>query len=258
MKLFLVSIPVLAVFISCQSASEKEKKEEPGIEKAVENSSEIMTNPKKIAVADIPAELKITGKAQEVWKWTDKTGENILVTSVVEPYDDTEKNEYDEEGQTAELHAALFVKKDDRYQNTWMLNDKEKACPFDITCSFIPNSTTITDLDKNGFAEIKVQYLLACRSDVSPAAMKIMMWENNNSYDLTGFSWLETEPDAKFDVTAENVNLEKLPQIKNEMNEWLRTFGRYKSEKNFATAPAEFLTYARNEWLKYAKEKIGE
>lgn len=258
MKLIFIIAPVLAVFLSCGSASEKEKKEGPEVKNAIENSSEIMINPEKMAVADIPAELKITGKAQEAWKWIDNSGENILVTSVVEPFDDTEKNEYDEEGQTAELHASLFVKKDNRYQDTWMLNDKEKACPFDITCDFIPNSTTITDLDKNGFAEIKVQYRLACRSDVSPAAMKLMMWENNKTYDLKGLTWVEAEENAKFDITPENVNLENTPKLKDEMAELIRTFGKYQSEKSFAAAPAEFLTYARNEWLKFVKEKFDE
>lgn len=254
MKFFLITIPVLAVFFSCQSASEKDKKGE----QEINNAAEVMTSPEKIAVTDIPAELKITGKAQEAWKWTDKMGENILVTSMVEPYDDTEKNEFDEEGQTAELHASLFVKKEDKYQNLWMMNDKEKACPFDITCAFIPNSTTITDLDKNGFAEIKVQYRLACRSDVSPAAMKLMMWENNKTYDLTGLTWVEDEENVKFDITPENVNLENTPKLKDEVAELIRTFGKYQTEKSFAAAPAEFLTYARNEWLKFVKEKIGE
>lgn len=256
MKLFLMAATVLTVFSGCRSASDKEGKTDH--ENNAGMSSAIMTDPEKIPASAVPDNISVKGMIQEAWKWTDKLGENILVTSVAGPYDDTEKNEYDEEGQTTELHAALFVKKENGYQATWVMNDKEKACPFDITCAFIPNSTTITDLDRNGFAEIKVQYLLACRSDVSPAVMKLVMRENENTYSLEGWTWLPVEEGARFDITADNVNLENLPAIKNEMNEWLRTFGRYKTEKSFASAAPEFLNYARSEWLKHVKENIGE
>jgi len=214
--------------------------------------------PVKIAASDVPASFKVKGKIQEAWKWTDKQGENIFITSYVESYDDKRKNEYDEEGKTAELHATLFIKKGEKYDYVWILNDEERSCPFDITCGFIPNSTTITDLDNDGFAEIKVQYSLACRSDVSPATMKLMLYENGEKYSLAGLMWLPYSPEVKYTVTEKDVNLENTPKLKDESAEMVRTFGRYQSEKDFAKAPPEFLNFARSEWLKYAKEKMGE
>lgn len=214
--------------------------------------------PVNISAAGIPASIEVKGKVREAWKWNDLMGENILITSYVSPYDDKNKNKYGEEGETAELHAYHYVKKDGDYVQVWTMNDAAKACPFDITCDFIPGSTTVTDLDKDGIAETKIQYAIACRSDVSPAMMKLILHESGTKYALQGNMWLPYSPDFIYTVTEENVNLASLPKLKNETDEMLRTFGRYENEKEFTTAPPGFLPYARNEWLKYVKEKMGE
>lgn len=218
----------------------------------------ITINPVKIGASEIPVSIKTKGKTDEAWKWNDNLGENILVISHVEPYDDKNKNEYGEEGQTSELYAYHFVKSSAGYSQLWMLKDGVQGCPFDITNNFIPGSTTITDLDKNGIAEIKLQYLTACRSDVSPAEVKLLLYENGVRHSLTGLSWLPYSPELKFNVTVNDLNLEKLPKLNDENEEYIRTFGRYQNEKDFASVPPAFLDYVRQEWLKFVKEKIGE
>lgn len=135
---------------------------------------------------------------------------------------------------------------------------RKKYCPVDVTCNFIPGSTAVTDLDKDGIAETKVQYSVACRGDVSPATMKMIMYENGVKYTLRGNMWLAYSPDFKYTVTEKDVNMESSPKLKEESDEMLRSFGRYETEKEFAAAPPEFLPYARREWLKYNKEKMGE
>lgn len=251
----------LALLISCNSSS----KEDPN--KAMDDTAR-MDNPPpaapapiettRIAAADIPASIKVKGKVQDAWKWNDNLGENILITTYVAPYDDKEKNKFGEEGQTAEIHAYHYAKKVDAFEEVWALDEEEKSCPFDITSQFIPNSTTVTDLDKNGIAEIKLQYALACRSDVSPAAMKLVIYENGVKYGLNGLMWLKYSPEFKFTVTEKDVNLDGQPELKDESEAMLRSFGRYDNEKQFGMAPPEFLTYARKEWIKYVIEKMGE
>ena len=211
-----------------------------------------------MALTDLPSSITIQGIATEAWKWNDSLGENILVLSHVPPYDDKRANSYGELGQTASLHAAHYNKKLDNYIIAGQLNDEERACPFDITCSFIPGSTTITDLNKNDYAEIKVQYSMACRSDVSPAIMKLVITENGKHFGLMGSMWIAYSPEIKFDVDESNVNLSLTTKLKDESAEMLRTLGRYQSEREFEKAPPEFLPFARTEWLKYVKEKIGE
>jgi hypothetical protein len=205
---------------------------------------------------EIPSVIKVKGKIIEASKWTDKQGENFLVLSSEGPFDSKSKDE--EDGQTTELYAAHYVQKGNDYPKIWSIKDAVVACPFDITSKFIPGSTTITDLDKDSTGEIKLQWLSACRSDVSPAMMMLVLAENGESYRLTGQSWIQYSPEFKFNVTEKDVNLENLPKLKDETETMLREFGRYRDEKQFAAAPPEFIAYARKEWLKHVMERMGE
>jgi hypothetical protein len=207
-------------------------------------------------IDDVPGSFAMNGKIRQAWTWKDSLGENILVLSVKGPYD--AKGADGEDGQSSELYAKHFAKKMGDYALIASITDAEKVCPFDITTEFIPGSTTVTDLDKDGIAEIKLQYALACRSDVSPATMKLVMFEDGNKHSLTGNRWLRYSPDFKFNVTEKDVNLDSLPPLKDETETMLRTFGRYENEKEFARASPEFIRYARKEWLKYVMEKMGE
>ncbi len=270
---FLFFICLAALFSACNSSSSKKDPRQAmddsagmparlndsgGNNPPANTTASVTIEPVKITAADIPASIKIKGKVQEVWKWNDNQGENILITSYVAPFNDKEKNKYGEEGQTAELYAFHYAKKDGDYIQIWTMSDTEKSCPFDITCEFPKGSTTITDLDKDGIPEIKVQYIIACRSDVSPADMRLNMYENGRLYMLRGSTWIPYSPEFKFEVTENNVNLEKLLPPKDETDAMLRSFGRYENENDFAAAPPEFIAFARREWLKYCREKMGE
>ncbi len=242
----------------CNSSSSNKQETQQASEDTAGKNEEaaIAIQPLKIPATDIPSTIRVRGKIVEAWKWSDKLGENILVTSEVAPYE--VKNEEGEESQTAELHAFHYARKEGDYVQVWKMSDAEKGCPLDITCSFIPGSATITDLDNNGFAETKVQYALTCRGDVSPANMKLIMYENGVKYGLRGVRWLKAEPEDRFTVTENDVNLEKLPKKKDEYEQMVLAIGRYESEKDFSNAPPVFLSFARTEWLKYVKERMGE
>ena len=219
-------------------------------------TASVVIEPVKISAAQLPASIKFIGKLNEAWQWKDKSGDNILVTSFVEPYDDKEKNKYGEEGKSAELYASQYLKKDGNYELLWKVDDGEKSCPFDITCLFIKDATTVTDLDRDGIAETTIQYRLACRSDVSPSEMKLIMHEDAANYYLKGLCWVKTSDEDKFTVTEKDANLETLPGYKKTEEEFMKTFGRYESEKGFTGAPPEFLAYARQQWMKFVKESF--
>lgn len=244
-------VACLAAFLfSCRS-SDKKNGNADNIDSAYINNSLV-----SVTTADLPPSIKVSGKLIEAWQWTDKSGENILITSFVEPYDDKEKNEYDEEGKTSILYAVHYVKKEDNYELLWKNEDVEKSCPFDMTCEYLKGSTTITDLDNNGVAETTIQYKLACRSDVSPAEMKLIMHEGTVSYSLKGICWVKVYEKDRFAITEKDVNLETLPGYKKTEDEYLKTFGRYQSEKGFDGAPPEFLDHARRQWIKFAVESF--
>ncbi|MBN8672939.1 MAG: hypothetical protein J0L56_02330 [Chitinophagales bacterium] len=256
MRLFLPCF--LLLLAACNSSGDNKEKDT-----VTNNSPEAITNklataivPVELRADQIPASLKFRGKLNEAWQWKDKLGDNILITSFVAAFDDKQKSDYGEEGQTAELHAFHFIKKDTAYRILWKITDAEKACPFDITTEFMKGSIMITDLDSNGIAETTIQYKLACRSDVSPAYMKLIMHEDTMKYSLRGPMWIKAGADDKFTVTENDMNLEKLPKKTDEYEQILQSFGRYESEKEFATAPVAFLQHARKQWMKYVKESF--
>lgn len=256
MKLFQFFFISFCVAACNNNAATKEKNNDS----ANENNQAVVENivPAKMAATDIPAECKITGNLNEAWQWKDKLGDNLLITSVVPAYYEKKKRADVEESQAAALYAVHYIKKGDKYEPAWNMDDAEKGCEFDITTEFLNGATTITDLDHNGIAETKLQYALACRSDVSPAYMKLVMYEGDKKYTLKGLRWIKTSPDEEFKVTENTVNLEKIPRQKDDFDQWLLSCGRYETEKDFVSAPPEFLPYARTEWLKYAKETMGE
>ena len=214
--------------------------------------------PRSITAGELPATLHYRGQLHEAFTWTDRLGENILITSTVPVYRDTAKtDDFGEDARSAELYAFHFVKKDTAWHLLWQLGDAEKECPFDVTCAFLDHSVTVTDLDHNGIAETKVQYKLACRSDVSPAYMKLIMHEDSTKYSLRGMMWVKTGDDDQFTVTPANADLEKLPKKKDEYEQLLQTFGRYETEREFAMAPPAFLEYAREQWMQFVVEIIN-
>jgi hypothetical protein len=256
MRLFFFYLLILLA--ACNSSGGSKDKEAVSNNSPVSITSEqaIAIVPVELKLGQIPAALKFRGKLNEAWQWDDKLGKNILITSYVDAFGDNKKNEFGEEGQTAELHAFHFVKKDTGYMLLWKISDTMKSCPFDLTVAFMKGSATVTDLDSNGIAETTIQYKLACRSDVSPAYMKLIMHEDTMKYSLRGPMWINAGADDKFTVTENDMNLEKLPVKTDEYEQILQSFGRYESEKEFATAPAVFLQHARKQWMKYVKESF--
>ena len=253
-----IAVALLLAFTACNNDSNKSNTTADTLNSNDEHAALVATaiEATKVDAGQVPSTLRFRGKPYEVWQWKDSLGDNLLIATLVDAYNDKQKNEYDEEGQTAELHAFHYVKKDGDYKLLWKISDAEKACPFDITCGFIKNGITVTDLDKDGIAETTVPYKLACRSDVSPADMKIVMHEDTVKYALRGLMWVRASESDLFTVTDDNANLESLPKKKDEYEQLMQSFGRYQNEKEFATAPPEFLKYAKDQWMKHVIEKF--
>lgn len=251
----LICFFIAASLAGCTSTGKKDTATSAG-DTTMKNNPPVSVQkiePVRGTTADIPSGIKVRGSVYEVWKWNDSLGENLLITTIVAPYNDKEKNENGEEGQTAELHAFHYARKNDDYQLVWMMNDKEKACPFDITCEFIKDAISVTDLDANNIAETTILYRITCRSDVSPATMKLIMHQGSGKYALRGLTWYGMG-EIPFEITAANANLEKLSGYKGTDDDIFKTFGRYESEKEFDGAPPAFISYARNQWVRFVKE----
>jgi hypothetical protein len=192
--------------------------------------------------------IKYKGNPIEAWKWYDKNGQNILLISMSKRI---VKDMADES--SAELFACHYLIKE-KPELLWDMYDAQWNCPFDLTAEFV-GSPEITDLDNNGIMESFITYRLACRSDVSPAKMKIIVHQGKQKYGLRGYSILKVNdfPDSLFSEDRE-LDLSKVPANNGDL---MQTWGRYENTDDFKNTPKAFLEYARELWSRNFVETIN-
>lgn len=138
----------------------------------------------KLDKASIPAGVKYTGKIIEAVKYTDADGEHIVLTTETGITDSKGK---DSDGlRQAALYAYSYLIKDGKPALSWQVRDFSVDCPVDVLAEYVPGTFAVTDLNKNNKAEVWLMYRIACRGDVSPASMKIIMYEGGKKYALRG------------------------------------------------------------------------
>ena len=248
MKNFILICVTVSLFFSCgicrrfSSEEKSSKKEEGKTEKSesVKEESKNTTEEKKpvsktevemltFDKSDLPSEIKYSGNIVTGKRWTDKNGENILILTKTKIKDKKAKQpEFEEYVRECELFGYHYVSSGGSYSLLWKINDLVNDCPLDLTLDFIPGSLSITDLNDNGIAESTFLYKMACRGDVSPSELKLMMHENDNKYALRGNMLVKIEG--------------------------FSDGGSYKVDKAFDDAPGGFLDYAKSQWKEYKLE----
>jgi hypothetical protein len=135
----------------------------------------------------LPGEIRYQGKIVMGARWMDSNGENFLLLTQTGKFRSKGKAEADMGIPfDAEVYGYNYVKKDGAVSLLWKITDFERECAFDLYAGFLKNSLVITDLDSNGVAESSFLYKLSCRSDVSPATLKLMMHEGATKYAIRG------------------------------------------------------------------------
>jgi len=175
-------------------------------------------------ISKLPSSLKdYEGKIVAMAKWEDKLGANVLFI--------TETEEKGGENRHKELYGYHYLMSDKENKQVWKINDFIKDCPVDITLTYIDKSISITDLDKNGIGESLFLYRLACKGDVSPDDMKLIMHEGETKYAIRGTMRLEISGEKPYG-------------------------GEMKIDASFDKAPIEFVDFAKEQWNKFMNEKI--
>ena len=178
----------------------------------------------KIDLKDLPKGIKYTGKIKQALRWVDKNGDNIVITTETGKYQNP-KVQHENEGMDADLNAYHFLVSENEAEASWKVNDFIHDCPNDLEANFIKNTLQVTDLDKNGIGEVWIMYKTACRGDVSPADMKIIMYEGDSRFKMSGQNKIEFGP-----------------------GDYLG--GEYTFDKAFKEGPKEFKDFAKNLWKK--------
>lgn len=249
----LLFILLLFILASCSNSKSSDAVENKKDSTVINNSPAIKNKSAKDSLTavsllqnDLPATISFKGNSfYSAYKWYDKTGWNLLVLSTSTT--SAKNKEIEEVENSAELFARQYNLKDPaKPVVTWDMYDAELRCIFDITCAFINIATT--DLDSNGIKETFIAYKTSCRSDVSPATMKLIMHEGKKKYALRG-KMIFTMPDVSdtlFPDTRE-IDLSKISKAEIEKTIY-RDWGCFDNANDFKTAPPKFLEFAKQFW----------
>lgn len=209
--------------------------------------------PELLAAAQVPAALKLPGKLLEAWRWRDANGENLLLISRTATRPEPKTKYMDEERYT-ELYARQYVSQGGAvYRELWRLYDANRYCWGDMELGPLPGATAITDLDHDGYTETMLLYKLSCRTDTSPANMKLVMHEGTAKYALRGqMTQLANHASPAERARAKARKLCCGDQVNPKADDaYLQYEGLYQNEKDFADAPPAFLAFAREQWRKW-------
>ena len=175
----------------------------------------------------IPNSIKYKGSVIQAVRWTDNTGDNIVLFTAIS--NTPSKNAPDDSYSDAALYAYHFLVSGDSSKSTWKVYDYIKECPVDIDLYFVDKTFAITDLNKDGNAEVWLMYKKSCHGDVSPILMKIIMYENNTKFAVRG--------STKVQVSA---------------SEYMG--GTYSFDNAFKKGPGVFRQYAEKLWKQHKIE----
>lgn len=201
----------------------------------------------------LPKNIPFKGKLIEAKKWTDKNGDNLFIISRLGPYRTPDPNSADNDFGNVELHAFQYLIKSNSITTLWQTTETIKNCMTDMWIESFPNSTSITDLDKNGVTETTIVYRYSCRGGVDPSNMKVVLHEGKQTYCLKGKMYIESE-NGKPDITTFEFNAQKVSdEITNKSIKQPYTIdnGRYTDDLDFKDANPEFLALAKNKWIEY-------
>lgn len=228
-KHLLYCLPLL-FFLNCK----EEKKNSPSETQSpevnqVEKTDSLTTT--KIDSAQAPKALNYKGNFKDGFRWKDKTGEYVVITSETGVYINGNFS-HENDGSDAEVFAQCYSLENN--QLVWKVNDFVKDCMVDIEAEFKKNTLAITDLDKNGIAEVWMMYKTACKGDVSPSDLKVIMYEGKQKFAMRGETKIRTGMEDHGKPVFEG--------------------GSYTFDKAFQQGPKAFRDYAETLWNKNMKD----
>ena len=183
-------------------------------------------NLSKLDKNSIPTGIRYKGNVEQAVRWTDKTGDNIVILTKEIP---RSINAPDDDFSDGALHAYHYLISGDSIRHTWSVFDYVKTCDVDMFLYFIDKTFTITDLNKDGKAEVWIMYKVSCQGDVGPVPMKIIMYQDNKKFAVRGTT-----------------------RVKVSATEYVG--GEFTYDEAFKNGPAEFRQYAENLWKQHKTE----
>ena len=175
----------------------------------------------------LPKELKHQGRLVRALRWTDASGDNTALIAETGPVAGAEPD-----SRSVALYAYRFVRQGAApgaaQVPAWRVTDAVTDCQQDATASFVRDAFQVTDLNRDGVAEVWLMYKTACQGDVSPLDMKVIMYQGPRKYAMRG------QCQVRVDATP-------TPRYAG---------GEYVFDAAFRAGPAAFRDFAQKLWQK--------
>ncbi|MFN4316381.1 MAG: M949_RS01915 family surface polysaccharide biosynthesis protein [Chitinophagaceae bacterium] len=181
----------------------------------------------KLDKNSIPKSIQYTGNIKQAARWTDSTGDNIVILTLTNK---TQSKNAPDNGYTdGALYAYHYLLSGDSTKQTWKVYNYVKECPVDMFLYFVDKTFSVTDLNKDGKAEVWIMYKVSCQGDISPIPMKIIMYQDNKKFAVRGTT--------RTQISATDY-----------------MGGEYSFDESFKNTPAEFRQYAEKLWKQHKTE----
>jgi hypothetical protein len=173
----------------------------------------------------LPKGVSYTGNVVYSTRWKDKAGEHLFIATE----SDTTLR-IDSAGvrlKSAYLTARHYLLQDSTVL-TWTESDSVTDCQHMLYSGFVRSQFNVTDMDKDGVAEVWMMIRKFCRSDTSPADLQLVIHEREQRYTMIG---------------TEKTRLSKTDVIG----------GEFDINNEFREGQKLFLEKAKNVWHQYGK-----
>ena len=112
--------------------------------------------------------------------WVDKNGVNLLLLETSDIITDANTNL-----RSKNLQATHWLKKEGQLIHHWSYQDEITECPVDLEMKFLA-APQFSDLNNDGIYEIWMMIQKACKGDISPSLVEVIMVDERKAkYFLT-------------------------------------------------------------------------
>jgi hypothetical protein len=171
----------------------------------------------------LPPRVKASGEVFRTISWSDDKGDNLAIFST----DEKSRTKGAVTLNSKSIFVDLYAGKNGRLRKLRTVRESIDNCSHDLMNEFLDGAVGLTDLDRDGLGELIFAYRAACRSEMTPAYMKLLVLEGPHKYALEGKTRLHATRD--------------------------QTVGG-DFESRFDGAPPEFFELAKKVWNKFVAE----